>query len=168
MRIYDRKTNIAVELLSMACLKRPCYTPQLAMQQGNLHYVCGRRTLHGCPVMYLTEEKIKKEKEIMIINKTPHPINIIENEVTTRRFPPIGEPIRLAVSAQPCPEIDGIRTVKTVFGKPENLPAEKDGVFYIVSQIVKSALPGRDDLLVPAEVQRDDKGRIIGCKSLGR
>jgi hypothetical protein len=39
--------------------------------------------------------------------------------------------------------------------------------YYIVSQLVKSALPNRCDLLVPAEVQRDEKGNIIGCRSLG-
>ena len=42
------------------------------------------------------------------------------------------------------------------------------GVFYIVSQLVKNALPDRTDLLVPAEVVRDGNGNIIGCKSLGR
>ena len=64
--------------------------------------------------------------------------------------------------------IDGIRTSYTVFGEPEGLPDFKDGVFYVVSQLVKSALPNRKDLLVPAEVVRDEKGQIIGCKSLGR
>lgn len=39
--------------------------------------------------------------------------------------------------------------------------------YYIVSQIVKSALPTRKDLLVPAEVVRDENGNIVGCKSLG-
>jgi hypothetical protein len=39
--------------------------------------------------------------------------------------------------------------------------------YYIVSQIIKNALPHRDDLLVPADVVRDDRGNIIGCKSLG-
>ena len=37
-------------------------------------------------------------------------------------------------------------------------------VFYIVSQMVKNALPERKDLLVPAEIVRDNDGRIVGCK----
>lgn len=41
-------------------------------------------------------------------------------------------------------------------------------IYYIVSQLVKSALPDREDLLVPAEVVRDEQGHIIGCRSLGR
>jgi hypothetical protein len=32
---------------------------------------------------------------------------------------------------------------------------------------VKSALPERIDLLVPAEMVRDKEGNIIGCQSLG-
>jgi len=60
-----------------------------------------------------------------------------------------------------------IRITTSMFGKSEGLPEYEHGVFYIVSQLVKSALPKRTDLLVPAEVQRDDKGNIIGCRSLG-
>lgn len=39
--------------------------------------------------------------------------------------------------------------------------------YYIVSQLVKNALPHRRDLIVPAEVVRDDTGNIIGCRSFG-
>ena len=39
--------------------------------------------------------------------------------------------------------------------------------YYIVSQIIKSRFPEREDLLVPAEMQRDNDGNIIGCRSLG-
>ena len=106
----------------------------------------------------------------MIINKTPHPVTILDINLVKvlKNFPVEGEPVRLAVSTQPCPEIDGFRTTKTIFGEPESLPDKKEGVFYIVSQLVKNALPERDDLLVPAEVVRDETGRILGCKSFGR
>ena len=45
--------------------------------------------------------------------------------------------------------------------------AKTPSTYYIVSQLIKSALPKRVDLLVPAEVVRDDNGNIIGCRSLG-
>lgn len=64
-------------------------------------------------------------------------------------------------------EIDGVKITTTQFGEPEGLPDFEEGVFYITSQLVKSALPQRSDLLVPAEVVRDENGNIIGCKSLG-
>jgi hypothetical protein len=78
-------------------------------------------------------------------------------------------PIRLSMKVvRDVPLMDGTPTSKTEFGKPEGLPELQEGVFYIVSQLVKSALPNRADLLVPAEVVRDQSGNIVGCKSLGR
>ena len=102
----------------------------------------------------------------MIINKTPHPVNIVDGPV----FPacPKEELIRLAVSVQPAKSIDNIPTSVTVFGEPVGLPDYQEGIWYIVSQLVKSALPNRVDLLVPADVARDADGTIIGCRSLGR
>ena len=106
----------------------------------------------------------------MIINKTPHPVNIVSPDGTIARvYERDATLIRLkqtVVQDEPLP--DGTPTSRTVFGEPEGLPERRDGVFYIVSQLVKSALPDRDDLLVPAEVVRDGEGNIIGCKSLGR
>ena len=52
-------------------------------------------------------------------------------------------------------------------GKDKSDIAVSCETFYIVSQLVKSALPNRSDLLVPAEMVRDEKGAILGCKSLG-
>lgn len=134
----------------------------------------------------------------MIINKTPHPITIVDGPT----FPacPKDELIRLASRTEPTGSIDGIPTSRTVFGEPEGLPAPqfeefcprcegvsvpgfsdpgdcpschgdtvgRPAVFFIVSQIVKSACPDRDDLLVPVEVVRDETGAIVGCRSLGR
>jgi hypothetical protein len=105
----------------------------------------------------------------MIINKTPHDINIVnEKNEFIKTIPKSDSQIRLAVKTQQTEEIEGIKTSVLVFGEPEGLPEYKNGVFYIVSQLVKTALPKREDLLVPAEVVRDEKGQIIGCKSLGR
>jgi hypothetical protein len=106
-----------------------------------------------------------------ILNFTPHDINVVdENGKVTITFLPIGL-IRLSAKTivdSIASELLGLKITKTEFGKPEGLPEFKSGVFYIVSQLVKSALPEREDLLVPAEVVRDSNGNIIGCKSLGR
>ena len=108
-----------------------------------------------------------KKKEITtmaIINMTPHPVNIVDGMT----IPASGQQIRLAVTTRPGLPIDGVPTSTTVFGDPVGLPDYQNETFYIVSQLVKSACPGRTDLLVPAEVVRDEQGRIIGCRSLGR
>jgi len=104
----------------------------------------------------------------MIINKTPHDVNIVKENEVIKTIPKSDSQIRLSVQIAQAEPIDEIKTSFTVFGEPEGLPEYEEGVFYIVSQLVKSALPGREDLLVPAEVVRDEKGQIIGCKSLGR
>ena len=105
-----------------------------------------------------------------IVNKTPHAVNIInEDNKLVRTYEKGDSQIRLAVKiVQDEPLVDGTPTSRTNFGEPEGLPDFQEGIFYIVSQLVKSALPERTDLLVPAELVRDGNGSIIGCKSLGR
>ena len=109
-------------------------------------------------------------KKYAVINKTPHPVNICDTEGNVIRVYERDEtPIRLKQSVVPDQALpDGTPTSRTVFGDPVGLPEYRAGVFYIVSQLVKSALPSRRDLLVPSEVVRDAAGNIIGCKSLGR
>ena len=104
-----------------------------------------------------------------ILNLTPHPINIIgENEEEVTTIKPSGTPVRLKATTIPAGNHAGINLTRTVFGEPEGLPEQKIGTLIIVSQLIKSALPTRTDLAVPAEVVREDKsGRIVGCKSLG-
>jgi len=104
----------------------------------------------------------------VILNMTPHPVNIIDGEGNeVARFESAGQ-IRLAASTVQAETIDGIPTSRTIFGQAEGLPMAIEGTFFIVSQIVKSALPDRTDLLVPAEVVRNETGQIVGCRSLGR
>ena len=105
-----------------------------------------------------------------IYNKTPHAVHIVDEKgQVVRTYEKGDSQIRLAVkTVQDAPLADGTPTSRTNFGEPEGLPDFQEGTFFIVSQLVKSALPERTDLLVPAEVVRDEKGNIIGCKSLGR
>lgn len=103
-----------------------------------------------------------------VVNCTPHPVTIVENGVVVRTIPTSGEVARLSVSTEPAGVVLGIPITRTVFGEPVGLPEPKLGTCYIVSQLVKNALPERDDLVVPAEVVRDAAGSIVGCRSLGR
>lgn len=118
-------------------------------------------------------ERLKIQGEIssvpVIVNMTPHPVHIVDEKNNVIKTSPKSETmIRLSQTTESCGSIDGIPTSRTVFGSATNLPEFSDGIFYIVSQLVKSALADRTDLLVPAEVVRDEAGNIIGCKSLGR
>lgn len=107
----------------------------------------------------------------IIINKTPHPIHIVDAEgavVRTFSACPKDELIRLTAETVSLETLDGVPTSRTEFGEATGLPNYEEDVYYIVSQLVKSAKAERVDLLVPAEVARDENGRIIGCRSLGR
>ena len=101
-------------------------------------------------------------------NLTPHPVTIVTVDGVVLKTIESSGLVRLKASTiDTGTEIDCVKITTTSFGEPEGLPEFEDGVFYIVSQLVKSALTQRKDLLVPAEVVRDEKGNIIGCKSLG-
>lgn len=103
-----------------------------------------------------------------IVNLTPHEIKIVL-ETGTISIPSTGI-ARVESKTVPCGQVDGIPVTKTTFGKVEGLPAEEDGVSYIVSRIVATAAlrenPGRMDLFVPGLQVRDEAGNVIGCKSL--
>ena len=106
----------------------------------------------------------------MIVNKTPHPIHIVGVSGEVIKTFPKCEPdqlIRLSMSTSLAGDVNGTPITKTVFGDPIGLPEFSEGTYYIVSQLVKNAFPNREDLLVPAEMVRDQEGNIVGCKSLG-
>ena len=103
-------------------------------------------------------------------NFTPHNVVIVMNE-TKIVIPSDGiARVTEAKTVAPSIDVDGviIETFKSSFGEVENLPPQEEGVMVIVSALVASAAKGRDDLLVPGELVRDDGGNIIGCKSLRR
>jgi hypothetical protein len=49
------------------------------------------------------------------------------------------------------------------FGAVEGLPDYEEGTLYIVSRLVKQAVPDRTDCIVPDGIIRNDKGVILGC-----
>lgn len=109
-----------------------------------------------------------------IINLTPHPVTFLDSEgklLCTFDAPKKGGEARCVEIVQASTTyISGsliIPTRKKMFGTVTNLPAEKDGTLYIVSQIVFSAKPERKDLLVPDGVLRDEKGQVKGCTCFG-
>jgi len=102
-----------------------------------------------------------------IINKTPHPVYILgDDNKVIKMFPKSNGMIRVPESIKSVGTINKIPITTTQWGETTDVPKAKKDVFYIVSQLVKSALPHRYDFLVPKQVIRDDSGNIIGCKCL--
>ena len=104
-----------------------------------------------------------------LINLTPHTITFVNSEGNLMRIvEPSGSVARVKATTVVTGSIDGIPITETEFGEVEGLPDTEPGSIFIVSAIVAKRVPEREDVYVPNESVRDDNGRIIGCKSLGR
>ena len=100
-----------------------------------------------------------------ILNMTPHWVNSVgDDNKIIKTFDSVGV-ARGSQQTVVIGDINGIPLTTTSFGDVVDLPAPQDGVFFIVSRLVLSACPDRNDLLVPNDLVRDDNGNIIGAKS---
>lgn len=113
---------------------------------------------------------IKIEK---LVNLTPHAITLMDDDTNNICIiEPSGDIARVSVRTERTETLAfndmALATSKSVYGEVEGLPDETDGVAYVVSSLVAQRVPERNDVFIPNESVRDEKGRIIGCKSLGR
>lgn len=104
----------------------------------------------------------------ILINLTPHDITFIGENGEKRIILPSGKLARVAAKTVTVGSIDGIPVTATEFGEVEGLPEPAADTIYIVSSLVAQRVPERTDVYVPSESVRDENGRIIGCKSLGK
>ena len=100
-----------------------------------------------------------------LVNLTPHAINLITNTGETVSLPSTGTIARVSSKSVTVGETEGILLTQVTFGEVESLPPS-DGRTFIVSVLVRSALPNRKDLASPGELVRDAAGNVIGCKTL--
>ena len=101
---------------------------------------------------------------VEIINLTPHAVNLILS-TGTLTIPSEGL-TRCSQQDVLVGNIAGIDITETSYGEVQGLPEPRENTYYIVSRLVLNACRDRNDLLVPNELVRDDKGNIIGCQSL--
>lgn len=103
-----------------------------------------------------------------IINKTPHQVYILDKEdhSIVKVFPKSKGMIRVKEIVKNLEDIEGISITSTSWSKTIDVPDYKQGIYYIVSQLVKNAMPNRKDFLVPKGAVRDSEGNVIGCTTL--
>ena len=102
-----------------------------------------------------------------VVNLTPHSVSILnDSNETVTVIASSGNARCKQVDTRHAATVNNIPLSSTSFGKVEGLPEEKKGIYYIVSRLIRTALPSRKDLLVPNEIVRNEKGQIVGCKSL--
>lgn len=108
-----------------------------------------------------------------IINLTPHTLNIHLGEGDVLEVLPSGDVCRIStkvekVSDLPLPDGRKVPVMGTAFGNVKGLPAPKVGVTYVVSGLVRSRLIGREDVMAPGPLVRNEKGQPVGCQGLTR
>lgn len=103
-----------------------------------------------------------------MINLTPHAITFVRDSAEDIIIAPSGAIARVAAQTVTTGEINGIPTTSTEYGEVEGLPVPEEYTIYIVSSLVAGRCKDRTDVFIPNESVRDDSGRIIGCRSLGR
>lgn len=104
-----------------------------------------------------------------VVNLTKAEVRILdENDEVIVAYPASGELAEVSTEAQALePLPNGTPLFATVFGKTSGIPAEKEGVIYIVSTFVLSANRHRTDLFAPYKLKFAE-GKPIGCKGLTR
>lgn len=102
-----------------------------------------------------------------IINLTPHAIPFMVNEGAPLVVEPSGIIARVSVNTRRTGELAGVPVIENVY-EVMGLPQPKEDTIYVVSSLVAQRCKNRDDVFIPNEPVRDEHGRIIGCRSLGR
>lgn len=103
---------------------------------------------------------------MILVNLTPHPINVYDSENNLIKVFESEGVVRVSEKIIPLyKEVDGCPLVVKSYGSVMGLPEPRPGVYFIVSTIVTQSEAHRKDLVVPSEPVRDDKGVMIGCRS---
>lgn len=105
----------------------------------------------------------------MFVNLTPHDIHICNDTgAVIRTIVRSGIIARCTITSQAAGSHDDIPLVTAQFGEVAGLPDPLPDVFYIVSLLVRQALPERYDLVSPGDMVRDAAGQILGCVNFTR
>lgn len=100
-----------------------------------------------------------------ILNLTPHTVSVLHNNGEVVTFPVHGEAPRVSYDDHMACNIgDFSVSVRCGIEAVEGLPDEEEGVFFIVSSMVREACPQRRDLLTPdsgPDAVRNGKGHVL-------
>ena len=115
------------------------------------------------------------EKNIVLVNKTPHPVTLVlENDAKITLAPVLPIPRvsshNVTTATYTISDENGIEHTivreAPVFGEVVDLPEPQEGVLYIVSMLVAARAANRIDLVSPGRQIRNEAGQVIGCLGL--
>lgn len=101
-----------------------------------------------------------------VINLTGRHVIILNKNAEFERAIVHGDLPEIETVTESVGDIQGIPVTRNVLKHPESFPDSRYDALYIVSNSVKNALPGREDLLCLSEIVQGCNGRTIGGKSL--
>lgn len=108
------------------------------------------------------KQEIKMGQQVR--NLTPHNVNVVLEDGMVVSFEKSPLPARVTTKTVNSGNIEGLPLFTVDFGDVQNLPAQQEDVFLIVSRLVAAAASDRHDLIIPSGLVRDSEGNIIGCK----
>lgn len=102
-----------------------------------------------------------------LVNLCPHPVCVKHADGTESIIPQSGL-ARVAVAYREAGTVPleghAVPLIQGNYGGVEGLPDPVPDCAYLVSHMVRMALPQRRDLLSPANIVRDDRGNILACR----
>jgi len=107
-----------------------------------------------------------------IVNLTPHTLCLASATVAGEliEIEPSGTIARVDTIRELVGTLDSpggkINIYRTEYGDVVGLPEPEDGVIYVVSGLVKSCVPDQDDVYAPADLIRNEDGRVVGAAGL--
>lgn len=102
--------------------------------------------------------------KLKLVNLTPHTVKLVNDFGVLELFSQ--GVARVSSTQEEIGRVVGVPLVRATFGEVTGLPEPVEGTMYVVSALVRAALPGRADLASPGDPIRDEAGQVIGAKSL--
>lgn len=108
-------------------------------------------------VVIFRERKVVMESKIL--NGTGHNLILEIYNGRTICIPPDMDKVICKYSHSECILVDGLPVTQRILNK-HNLPAYREGVYIVVSKVVKSFFPHRDDLLLVGSTKKTEEGIV--------
>jgi hypothetical protein len=104
----------------------------------------------------------------MFVNCTPHTVNVysLDGKMLMVELPKGERVARVSATVRTVAELNMVVLTAIKFGEVLDLPEPRCGVHFVVSAMVRQAVPNRLDLCSPGELVRDSAGQPVGCRGL--